>query len=1072
MQKESGNQLRQTLDGILRHIRALESLRANTWDTIINHLMIAKFDSATRREWRSHIKDKEDITVASLTEFLEERCSIIEPETSRSVLGKPQGNKSMSQQRKVDGSTAFASTSKENRSMRKCTFCDEESHMMYACNKFKSLTVPQRISAVNERKLCRNCLRPNHFAQDCQSSACKNCNAKHNTLLHPSGHAEKVANSEIANASSVSVGNAKQQDSSVNCNSVSFPVQSRVLLSTARVWIHDASGNAHECRKTHLGWVVSGDVALGDPPRSYICCFSSEATLHNQIKKFWKIEEVEHKAVMSSDDEICERHFMETHWRDDTGRFTVSLPFKGNPSELGESRSYALKLFHKLEQRLEKNAKLREDYVKFMNECIELNHMSVINSEQEEPVAVYYIPHHPVVNHEGGKLRVVFNASAKTSSGKSLNDILRVGPNIQQTLFAIVLRFRQHLYVITADIVKMYRQVNLQEDQRHLQRILWRPSIDGPILDHLLLTIIYGNAASAFQAIRSLHQAAHNARKSYPAASQIIIRDFYVDDLLTGCNDLDELRALKDELILVLRAACFELFKWKSNEPTLVEEGAKDFTIIAEEGHQAKTLGLGWTPSKDTFQYRVTAHNTNSRVTKRIVLSTVSQIFDPLGLVGPAIIKAKILLQKLWQLNLEWDESLPINLHTEWTAYVQELSSINDISIPRVIVCKDPVRIELHGFSDASESAYGACIYLRSVDATGNVTIRLVCAKFKVAPLKTLCVARLELLAALLLSKLADSTTQALTIPLPDRFYWCDSEIVLAWIHGEPHIRKAFVANRLTEIHQLTSQEQWRHVRSENNAADVISRGIRPSQLKNLRLWWHGSQWLQHPEDYINLPTPKPNGEVPETKKSTVLATQVIETNDILKKFSSLSKLKRVIAYCLRWKERPEPSQTQQMWPLTVRELDRAMAAILRMVQAERFGRKVLDLQAEQRVRHDSALITLHPFLDSDNLIRVGGRLRNAPVSYSRRYPVVLPSNHPVTTLIIRNAHYKLLHAGAQALLSNLQESFWILSAKSAVRKVLHKCIVCFRSRPVSAQHVMGDLPESDSQACVLQRRD
>ncbi|XP_071579429.1 uncharacterized protein [Temnothorax nylanderi] len=259
--------------------------------------------------------------------------------------------------------------------------------------------------------------------------------------------------------------------------------------------------------------------------------------------------------------------------------------------------------------------------------------MSVVNPDQEEPVAVYYISHHPVVTHEGGKLRVVFNASVKTSSGKSLNDIVRVGPTIQQTLFAIVLRFRQHLYVITADIIKMYRQVNLQAEQRHLQRILWRPSIDGPILDHLLLTVIYGNAAAAFLAIRSLHQAAHNARKSYPAASLIIIRDFYVDDLLTGRDDLDELRALKDKLILVLRSACFELSKWKSNEPTFVEEGAEDFTMIAEEGKEAKTLGLGWTPSRDTFQYRVTAHNTDSRVTKRIVLSTVSQIFDPLGLV-------------------------------------------------------------------------------------------------------------------------------------------------------------------------------------------------------------------------------------------------------------------------------------------------------------------------------------------------------------------------------------------------------------------------------------------------------
>ncbi|XP_071646595.1 uncharacterized protein [Temnothorax longispinosus] len=548
---------------------------------------------------------------------------------------------------------------------------------MYACNKFNELTVPQRITAVNERKLCRNCLRPNYFAQDWQLSACKNCSAKHNTLLHPSDHTDKVASSEIANTSSVSAGNTRPLHYVIPEVSQA-DLQQRTLhcylgiLGASVFWELLCIGQIKLgkslpiLQKTHLGWAVSGDVALSDPPSLSICCFSSEAKICNQIEKFWKIEEVDHKTAISSNDEACERHFMETHWQDDTGRFTVSLPFQGDPSELGESRSYALKLFHKLERRLEKNAKLREDYVNFMSECAELNYMSVLKSEQEEPVAIYYI-----------------------------SIIIRSLP------------MKGHLYVITADIIKMYCQVNLQEEQRRLQRILWRLSIDGPILDHLLLTIIYGNAAAAFLDIRSLHQAAYNARKSYPAASQIIIRDFYVDDLLTSRDDLDELRALKEELIL---------------------------------------------------------------------------------------------------LNLEWDESLPIDLHTEWTTYVQKLNAINDISVPRVIICKDPVRIELHGFSDALESVY--------------------------IPTLSGCHGK------------ADSVTQALTIPLPDRYYWCDSTIVLAWIHGEPHIRKAFVANRLTEIHQLTSLEQWRHVRSEDNPADVISRGIRPSQLKELRLWWHGPQWL------------------------------------------------------------------------------------------------------------------------------------------------------------------------------------------------------------------------------------
>ncbi|XP_011858660.1 PREDICTED: uncharacterized protein LOC105556189, partial [Vollenhovia emeryi] len=606
MQKESGTQLRQTLDSILRHIRALEFLKVNTWDSVINYLMIAKLDASTRREWRTHIKDKDDITVASLTDFLEERCLIVEPEISKAGTDKTQSNKNTSQQKRSDKSASFANTTKENRDSQECSFCNEESHSMYSCNKFKELPVQQRT--------------------------------------------EGATNTGKTDVKDLGSGNAEKRDSSVNCTSVDIPGQSRVLLSTARVWIYDSSGKMHECRllldsasqsnflskalcerlqlatqkyscsvgglassinvtesastviqskrtayhtkinfliieriidklplsdidvahlripdnirladdrfhmsdkidgilgasifwsllcigqvrlgrfqptlqKTHLGWIVSGSVTDQGQPNTSVCCFSSEVQLRDGIEGFWKIEEVDKAPVASKDDEDCETHFRETHQQDDTGRFTVSFPFKGHTDELGESYDGALKRFYKLEQRFNRDPRLKEEYVRFMEEYITLNHMTIVNEGQDESSIAHYIPHHPVVTtyNDQRRLRVVFDASAKTSSGKSLNDILLVGPTIQQTLFSIILRFRQHQHVLTADVIKMYRQVNITERQRNLQRILWRSSSDGPVQAYTLNTVTYGISAAPFMAIRALQQTAHNAHVSHPDAAR------------------------------------------------------------------------------------------------------------------------------------------------------------------------------------------------------------------------------------------------------------------------------------------------------------------------------------------------------------------------------------------------------------------------------------------------------------------------------------------------------------------------------------------------------------------------
>ncbi|XP_012234562.1 uncharacterized protein [Linepithema humile] len=290
---------------------------------------------------------------------------------------------------------------------------------------------------------------------------------------------------------------------------------------------------------------------------------ASDNTLHEQVQRFWNIEEIEQNLLPSKNDEYCEADFVKNCQRDSCGRFTVNLPFKGDPNELGESREHALKRFHKLEKRLESQPDIKELYVRFMQEYLELGHMSQISSIKETASKKYYIPHHAVVTNINDriKLRVVFDASARTTSGIALNDLLRVGPTIQPTLLATVVRFRQYQFVMTADIVKMYRQVNIQEDQRDLQRIIWRADINQPIQEYRLNTVTYGLALAPFLAIRALQQTGQDAQQDHPVASQVICRDFYVNDLLTDSDNLTKLQALKQEIIEILRSAGFKLAK-------------------------------------------------------------------------------------------------------------------------------------------------------------------------------------------------------------------------------------------------------------------------------------------------------------------------------------------------------------------------------------------------------------------------------------------------------------------------------------------------------------------------------
>ncbi|CAH1969896.1 unnamed protein product [Acanthoscelides obtectus] len=255
------------------------------------------------------------------------------------------------------------------------------------------------------------------------------------------------------------------------------------------------------------------------------------------------------------------------------------------------------------------------------------------------------------------------------------------------------------------------------------------------------------------------------------------------------------------------------------------------------ETQRTETLGLYWACQEDCLMFNINTEF-SKKVTKRTILSEIAQIFDPLGLLGPCVILAKIMMQRLWLCKNQWDESLPADLDTSWKRFREQLQQVNYVKITRHVLCDNPVRVEIYGFADASLEAYGACVYVRSEDANGKVYVRVMCSKTKVAPLKTITVPRLELCAALLVANLVQKVKTSLTVKIDEIVLWSDSSVCLTWIHTPPNILQTFVGNRVSQIQGLTQINQWNHISTKDNPADLPSRGLSPELIEPCELWW------------------------------------------------------------------------------------------------------------------------------------------------------------------------------------------------------------------------------------------
>ncbi len=827
-------------------------------------------------------------------------------------------------------------------------------------------------------------------------------------------------------------------------------------------------------RLTPLGWTCLGDPSPNNTMNN-VTNFSHHTFFvqdwvsqrcDNMIRKFWEIENIEtnnEQLILSQPDKISMNVAAQTVSFNDE-RYKIGIPWKG-AIELEDNYEMAKQPLINIEKRLLRQPEVGKLYDQTIDMYEKKGYVRKVTKIESQPNRHWYLPHFPIVRpeKETTKVRIVFDASAKMNN-VSLNDNIYQGPKLQQDLFTVLLRFRKNAVALVCDVAEMYLQIELVDGDKPFHRFLWRGLQTNKEPEvYEFNRLVFGVNCSPFlaQYISKLH--AKNNIAKYPRAAEAVMKSTYMDDSMDSVSSVEAGKLLYRQLMNLWKGAGMTARKWLSNSADVMEEipeseRAMKINIDNDPLPTVKTLGVMWDANTDEFSFN-TSELDRSPLTKRQFLSKISSIFDPLGFLAPYIVRAKIILQDVWAAGCEWDEKLPAELENRAQQWFEELEKLQIVKVPRCLQPHDPRNVKssrLHIFTDASKDAYAAVIYLVSCSGDGNITRRFIAAKTKVAPLMTVSIPRLELMGAVLGLSLAKTVALAINLPLQDSVFWCDSQNVLYWIRGRSRKFKPFVAHRVGEIQQFTDPQQWRHVPSKSNPADLASRGTNVTNLKDSRLWWMGPDYLSCAiEDWPKTKIEEMSDDA-ECLKSTnnpvfTLFSRETRPSGILnpENYSSWNRLVRVCSWVLRFVRNCQVSHEQRL------------QGQLKPYEIANFPLEYKLLMNGKNVSNQSRIIQLNPKLDEDGLLRADSRLVNATMlPFDTRYPVILPRKCPVTKLIIMDHHEKGLHiTGTNQTLAALSARYWVIAAREAIREVERDCHKCMRRKAKVANQIMAPLP-------------
>ncbi|KAK3752073.1 hypothetical protein QZH41_005572 [Actinostola sp. cb2023] len=820
--------------------------------------------------------------------------------------------------------------------------------------------------------------------------------------------------------------------------------------------------------RTLLGWTINGPLGRKGVSNRTSNRIEADVLLNEQFKQYCNMEFNDtnyHDETTMSQEDIKALNSMKDSAKIVEGHYEIALPWRSFPPDLPNNKIAAERRLELLKKRFTKDEVLHANYTKFMEDLVNKGYAQKLPNENVygDVTSGWYLPHHPVTNpRKPEKTRVVFDCAANYG-GTSLNKKLMQGPDLTNSLVGVLTRFRQESTAVMGDIESMFYQVHVRSEDSNYLRYLWWPGGD------------LNKTPEQYQMT-----ADDNKANFSPEAVETVKRNFYVDDCLKSVDGEQEAIRLVDELHRLLARGGFRLTKWVSNSRCVLdsipepERAGSVKTLDFDHVLIERALGILWDVQPDTLGFKIAVKE--KPATRRGILSVVSSIYDPLGFVSP-LLQAKILLQELCRRGLGWDDVVCQEELERWRSWLQELPKLETLKFDRCLKPKDfgdVVSTQLHTFSDASDIGYGAVSYLRLVNTDGQIHCAFVLSKARLAPLKQMTIPRLELSAATTATRLSNMIVKEIDLPIDNVKFWTDSTCVLSYILNQEKRFKTFVANKIAFIHETTEPIQWNYVNTNLNVADDTSRGLRAEDLVNSARWKQGpdflwkseEHWPQQPE--LNITIDDNDSEVKrETKTFTVSSSDSPDVIDrMILHFSSWFKLKKYVAWILRYRSkvlcasRKRKRQekvtfaTVKPQPITTEELQHAEKEILTYVQKLCFAGEMSSF-----VKKSSQLHKLNP-LKIDGLLRVGGRLRNAPIAEEAMHPILLPKKHHVVNLIVRHYHELSGHSGVEHVLALTRERFWPINARATVKKVVNTCFSCRKRNAPPGIQKMADLPD------------
>ena len=659
----------------------------------------------------------------------------------------------------------------------------------------------------------------------------------------------------------------------------------------------------------------------------------------------------------------------------------------------------------------------------------------------------------------------------------------------------------------------MYRQILLDADDRNYHLMLWRNDPSLPVDVFQMHRVSYGIASSCYHAVKTLQEIALRCEGLDHRVKRAILNDFYVDDLMTGAANEAEARDLMNGIIKVLGDAGFPIRKFPSNCAQLIQdlpvdlrENANAFDVLSPEHstHAVKILGVRWVPSDDCFEFLVQhvgfTDDEVRIITKRQLLADILKLFDPVGWMSPVTLLLKAFMQSTWEQGLGWYEPLPKDTRDEFIEWRKHLVDLRKIRIPRCLLPKDTLKsVQFHVYCDASERGYSACVYIRAVNSEGTVSTRLIMAKAKVSPVKQISIPRLELLAATIGVKLVQIVTTAFDnaqCPFNEIFAYSDSTTVLAWLSRNSRVWVTFVSNRVSAILEVVQRSSWYHIPSEQNPADLLSRGCHPGELVGNNKWWYGPDAVQQK----NFTTPNQDHLLPvdtstDMKKETSHCFFANRANpesvpqfQDLKQTSNFEKTVRVTSYMIRFLSRMKRYSSQSTASnrntmlceynkkfsacaqnhryVTPQEATFVRNLFIQREQQLYLTDEIIALNAGKELHRSSKLFDLYPFMD-EGIMRVGGRLAASnSLSDDQKLQIIVPHDSPLGWLLIDHAHRVLFHGTQQGCLAVIRAKYWLVKANPKIRKYIHDCTRCHRYFTSASVPLMGDLPQERVTEC------